>query len=286
MSHFTMLGDSHVQHSRSSQNQSDLEKLALHGEDPTNNHLTLAHAVLTKNILVLAWFIANGHNLDHVFHDYDKTALMLACEYPSLDSIYLLLQSGADINVKNSEHSTAVKLLITRALYNLQNHQELIVKILQTFVMVGLNINDHVDKLGNTALNLLCQQHELCGLNYTMAKVLIEADCDINLANSVGMTPLMSHALYGNESRYAIAELLLSYQVKTDLVDTNGNNALMYCAMNQDQASGFRIAKLIIEHNADCLTTVNHQGQNALELAAKFAHQRLVEYILVSSNKA
>ena len=108
----------------------------------------------------------------------------------------------------------------------------------------------------------------------------MEAGCDINRANSLGKTPLMSFAERGNEVKYNIAELLLDNNADTNYADKNGNTALMYAAANTDKMSGKKTVSLILDQDTSTIDQVNNTGQTALDIAVKNENEAVVKQLL------
>jgi ankyrin repeat protein len=253
--------------------------------DIATGGMTIHEAVLNRDATAVEALIKAGTDLDEMADQYGRTALMLACEYPSAPLVKLLAEGGADVNFRSGNDETAVYYLIVKSVSNLGRgmSREIsdVVKILQILLANDLDVNAAVDKEGNTALNLLCQAGYLADLNNRLAEELIDAGADINQSNQSGKTPLMSFAERGNEIKYNITELLLDHDVDVTYVDKSGNTALIYAAGNSDHMSGKRMVSLILDKDKSTLDRVNNAGQTALDIAVQQNNEATVKKLMI-----
>ena len=253
--------------------------------DVATGGMTIHEAVLNRDAVAVEALIRAGVDLNEIDDKYRRTALMLACEYPSLPLVELLAEGGADVNFRAGSGETTVYYLLAKAISNFGRgmSQDLkdVVKILRILLANQLDVNAAVDNEGNTALNLLCQAGYLADLNTMLAEELIDARADINRPNQSGKTPLMSFAQLGKEIKYNIAELLLDNDADTTYVDQLGNTALIYAAGNSDQMSGKRIVSLILEKDKSTLNTVNNTGQTAMDVAIQYNNEAVVKQLMI-----
>jgi ankyrin repeat protein len=253
--------------------------------DIATGGMTIHEAVLNRDAAAVEALIKAGAQLEEMSDQYSRTALMLACEYPSTPLVKLLAEGGADVNFRSGNDETAVYYLMVKSVSNLGRgmSREIsdIVKILQVLLANGLDVNAAVDKAGNTALNLLCQAGYLADLNNRLAEELIDAGADVNQSNQSGRTPLMSFAERGNEMKYNIVELLLDHDADVTSVDKSGNTALMYAAGNSDHMSGKRMVSLILDKDKSTLDQVNNAGQTAMEIAVLQNNEAVVKQLMI-----
>ena len=252
--------------------------------DIATGGMTVHEAVLNRDAIALEALINAGVDLNEISDQHRRTALMLACEYPSATLVELLAKGGADVNLKAGSGETAAYYLFTKSLSNFGRgmSQDLkdVVKMLRILIANGLDVNATIDNDGNTALNLVCQAGYLADLNATLAEELIDSDADVNQPNSSGKTPLMSFAQVGKEMQYNIAELLLDNDADTNYVDQLGNTALIYAAGNTDQMSGKKIVSLILDKDATTLERVNNAGQTAMDIAIQQNNEAVVKQLI------
>ena len=253
--------------------------------DVATGGMTIHEAVLNRDPDAIAALITTGVDLNEIDDKYKRTPLMLACEYPSEPLVQLLAEGGANVNFKAGNGETAMYFLLTKAVTNLgrgmSQYNKDIVTMFKTLLKNGLDIDAAVDNEGNTALNLLCQAGYLADLNATFAEELIDAGADINQPNQAGVTPLMSFAQRGNETKYNIAELLLDNNADVNYVDRLGNTALLYAAGNADHMSGKRIISLILEKDTSTLDRVNNAGQTAMDSAIAQNNEAAVKQLMI-----
>jgi ankyrin repeat protein len=117
----------------------------------------------------------------------------------------LLLQSGADVNVVDRNGRT---LLHDAAQQGFPN-------IVAMLVRVGANPNAEITSYGVTPLHLT--------KNVKCARLLINADADINYRDAFDQTPL-HYAI--NEEKIEVAKLLINNNHSIDLNDTSGGDIL------------------------------------------------------------
>lgn len=253
--------------------------------DIATGGMTIHEAVLNRDATAVEALIKSGVDLNEIDDKYKRTPLMLACEYPSEPLVQLLAEGGADVNYKAGNGETAMYYLLTKAISNLgrgmTQYNKDIVTMLKTLLKNGLDIDAAVDNQGNTALNLLCQAGYLADLNTTLAEEMIDAGAHINQPNQAGITPLMSFAQRGNETKYNIAELLLDNNADVNYIDRLGNTALLYAAGNADHMSGKRIISLILEKDTSTLDRVNNAGQTAMDTAIAQNNEAAVKQLMI-----
>ena len=248
--------------------------------------MTLSEAVLKKDTEAIEALIEQGNDINEL-SETGRTPLMLACEYPSLEIIRLLISKGADINYKSGETGcTATCYLLSKAISNLGKgvaggqDPKLIIRILQTLIDSGLDINQTVDGNGNTALNLLCSLDYMGGINNSLAEELIHSGCNLNLPNISGCTPLMTFAARGNEAEHNIAELLLDNAADYNLTDCYSNTALIYAAGNNNKMSAKKIVELLLDAGDKGTDKANNNGKTALDVAVDAGNEAVVKLLL------
>ena len=186
-------------------------------------------------------------DLDHLNADL-KTYLMVAAQYDSLDIAKLLIEKGANVNVRSPSGKTA---LWWAARYD---HLELAELLIEKGADVNpKNMFDKVDLIGAV-------QHG----HLEMVKLLIKKGADINAKNFYGKTALMIAIQQGH---LELAELLIEQGADVNAKDSSGMTALMLAA----QYAYLEMAELLIQKGAD-INAKNRQGEKALTLAIKHGH--------------
>ncbi|WP_129717368.1 ankyrin repeat domain-containing protein [Pedobacter sp. SYP-B3415] len=252
--------------------------------DVATGGMTIHEAVLNRDTTAVEALIKAGVDLNEVSDQYRRTALMLACEYPSAAMVELLSAAGADVNFRTGNGETAVFYLLAKAVSNfgrgMSNDLKDIRLMLRTLIAHGLDINAPTNNESDTALHMVCQAGYLADLNLQLAEEIVEAGCDINKANLAGKTPLMSFAERGNEPRYGLAELLLDNHADTGYTDRLGNTALIYAAGNSDKMSAKRIVSLLLDQDSSTVGRVNNAGQSAMDMAVNNDNEAVVKLLL------
>ena len=141
------------------------------------------------------------------------------------------------------------------------------IKAVKELIASGVNINQQVEKNGDTPLMIACDR------NYEeMAKLLISGGADVNWQKERnGYTALMTAAFHNHEE---MAKLLISEGADIDHQSKRGTTSLILaCSFNH-----FEVAKLLISEGAD-LNIRGKDGETAL-IAAGCLSQELVELLL------
>jgi hypothetical protein len=193
----------------------------------------------------------NINQYDTINKKNDKgwTALMLAVaninRYSTENTIKILLEAGADSNVKNNNGSTALMLATVIAGYDSKN-------IINMLIGYGSDINSQ-DSYGFTALMLCITNNRFCTEKIVMT--LLEAGANVNIQDKNGNTALML-AIKCNASvnMENIIKLLLN-KADINICNTNGETALLIALENQSGNKEKIIdllmsKKIIIDHNA------------------------------------
>lgn len=110
-----------------------------------------------------------------------------------------------------------------------------------------------------------------------IARLLLEAGANPDIANVHSITPLMYSALYGNE---AVCKLLIDYGAGLNLQDVYGETALMVAARTGHP----KIAKLLLTAGAETGIR-NRQAQSALDLAHLCKQGAIAKMLRRSANK-
>ena len=123
----------------------------------------------------LLQYIDQGHDINIKNYSYCKnTILHLASSYNHIPVINVLLDNGADINLKNDDGNTSLHIACNFGLYNVA------LKLIEAGADVNLANNQN-----NTPLHLACyRNHE------KITSLLIKSGSDLNIKNVNGNTPL------------------------------------------------------------------------------------------------
>ncbi|RZK79606.1 MAG: ankyrin repeat domain-containing protein [Pedobacter sp.] len=252
--------------------------------DISTGGMTIHQAVLNRDVVAIAALINLGTDLNEIDDQYHRTALMLACEYPSAPIVKLLAEGSADVNFKSGNGETATYYLLTKALFNLgrgiSQYKKDIITILKDLLKNGLDADAIIDNDGNTGLNLVCQASYLADLNTTLCEELINGGANVNRPNQFGKTPFMSFCELGNENKYSIGELLIDNGAEVNYIDQPGNTALSYAAGNPDHMSAKKLVSLILDKDRSILEQVNNLGQTAMDIAIEHNNESVVKQLM------
>lgn len=250
-----------------------------------NGGMSLVEALSKKEFNIADELLANGADINEVDSERLMTPLMWFCSNPRPDAVKYLVAKGADINfIEGSTNESAMSLLIKKGYDNLRGlYFDALFDIYKTLCKGGANLSAVVDGLGNTALNLLCQQRDMEGCNTKLAEILIDNDADVNRPNLEGLSPMMSFTRYnGRELQLGIIELLLDEDADVNQKDRYGNTVLLYATALQDDANAKKIAELVLEVNSELANVANNAGQAPMDVAIACNNEACSKVILMN----
>jgi ankyrin repeat protein len=173
--------------------------------------------------------------------------LLYAANWGHKDIAELLLQNGADINLRGEAGET----MLMSAAYSTSNPETALF-----FLGKGVDLNER-DNAGQTALTIACAQNMP-----ETAALLLDRGIDVEGRDDRGRTALMFAATSGQKE---IMTRLLMRGVDVEAKDELGWTALMYAAAYSSQEA----IKLLLEHGAK-VTVKNNKGDTACTLAPKY----------------
>ena len=136
-----------------------------------------------------------------------------------LHQIRLLLDIGVKPTIVDNEGRTPLMMAACGP------KDSLATRIARLLLFRGAQV-EAVDNQGRTALSYACQ-HGHCKL----VKLLVDDDCDINLADKVGNTPLMYAAMSGSvPTLREVLNVVLKYRLSVDLRNKKGFSAYLLAA--------------------------------------------------------
>lgn len=137
----------------------------------------------------LTYLLDNGTDINYTFKG--ETLLYVASSYNCLDLVQFLISKGADINKPNSYMVTPLMIAV------IKNHKETVAYLLEH----GADPNKQEER-GFTCLHY-CK-------NVKIAKLLLDAGCDLTLINNKGLT---AKDYMRNKARHnEIANLIEQYE--------------------------------------------------------------------------
>lgn len=168
----------------------------------------------------------------------------VAAECGNVDCLRLLLQLGADLNVKDKSSSTPLHIAASVAM-----NEEFLRLLVENGASTGAR-----DAWGRTPLHRAVIQS-----NVTSALFLLDQGCDPNIGDESDRVPLHCAASYG---QLKLIRNILDRGGSINLKDRRGRSALYLAVVSRNPRS----MRLLCERGAD-LDTPTRTGVNALTLA-------------------
>ena len=191
--------------------------------------LELIHAVEKRNRELIEALLKNGVNPNGLTGQWGKTALGIAVEQGDVEITRLLLDAGADPDIKSGGYTPLV-------LAALRGHA----RIVGLLMKAGAN-PDFKSGDGNTPLTAAASMNRL-----EVIRVLMPFQPDFTLFNREGRTALSVAAMEGFEQA---VRLMLELGVDANVQDKNKGTALDSTTYNDNK----RIQKLLVDHGATTL---------------------------------
>ncbi|KAK6194499.1 hypothetical protein SNE40_000124 [Patella caerulea] len=224
----------------------DINKISESGET------LLTSASDLDDVHVLQLLIQSGCDVNGT-NSRGETPLHKAAAIPRLfgaekisEMIKILLQHGADVNVRDN-NGKAVIMLVTET-----GNTDLFHEFLRESVDVNLQDNE-----GKTALMMALEKNR-----DDLSKALIEKLTNVNLFDKSGRTALMIAAEKNNKS---LIEELITAGADVNYVDKNGRSSLHYVDIKTTNRSWINCFKLLLIHGSNASLDVPRQnGQKIL----------------------
>ncbi|KAL2033341.1 hypothetical protein VTO58DRAFT_104055 [Aureobasidium pullulans] len=196
----------------------------------------------------------------NVRDQYGRTLLSYAAQMNSVEAVRLLVNAGADLNMKSEEKGDAG---FTPLLYAAcGGHEDTVIALLDS----GADVRSK-DHGGRTAL-AYASNHGF----QAVARVLLERGCDPDTEDNWQQTPLCLAAPKGYEGT---VELLLKHGAHVDSKDDDGGTPLLVAAR-----SGYEgIVELLLEHGAQ-VNYKNEIGETPLLLAARCPSSKVMALLI------
>jgi ankyrin repeat protein len=222
----------------------------------TDGYTPLFLAVQEKHKPVIEYLLSKGARVDEKNGPDGVTALMNACFDESLDMLMMLVDAGADVNLKSNEGYTP--------LYNAVQAKE--TYNIEYLLSKGARIDEKCGPHGLTALFKACTDGALY-----VAKNLVDAGADVNLKTTQGFTPLFVAV---QEKHKPVVEYLLSKGANIDEKNGDGEFTALYKACFD---GSFDIVSVLVDAGADA--SLKSSGKTPLEIAIENNHKEVVEYL-------
>ncbi|KAJ6244879.1 mitogen-activated protein kinase kinase kinase 20 [Anaeramoeba flamelloides] len=241
---------------------------------------------------ILEYLISRGSNVNQQDDNgYAPLHMLCSSQFPLLiDSLDVMLNSGAQLNISANNGKTTIHIAATNDLINLETFKYMIesggdVNAIDGFqktplmclcetekpdplkIRVLLEARAHVnveDKWGFTPLHFLVKNTK----DVSLIEMLIKNGAKVNAQNLQQQTPL--HCLFETKSpSKSVVKVLIQSGANLSILDKQGKTVLHYTALNKEIKTG--ITSLLLENGSDPLKK-NYQGQTPLKLSKKISN--------------
>lgn len=219
--------------------------------DRTALHYVAMNAKCTVGVNLANELLSRGTNVN-LKDEYGETALNLAAKMGNKGVIDILLEAGADVDLKNNEGHNVLHCLVMNTRFSSDDAQV-------TNILKISQINSQ-DKYGDTPLHLAAKWS-----NFPIFRLLLRAGADANLKNADHYTPLHTIILHTKSSvatKLATELLLTKYNADINATDGEGNTALHLAASTN--SNRIQLVRLFLTNRAD-VSKKNHNGYTPLE---------------------
>lgn len=229
----------------------NIDDTDLCGETP------LMWAVKEGMVDMATLLINRGANLEKLEPGSFMTALLLSIQHRQPDTALLLIDSGADVNIKNIAGTTPIIWAASNGYYD----------VVERLIDAGANMDFRQDSFGNTAL-MRAIEHD-----YThVSQLLIERGADLHIQNFQGATALIWAAGRGY---IGLIRLLIEKGSDLDAEDDTKCTPLM-CAVGR----GFvNIVDVLIKAGAN-INIRNTENCTALTYAVQSNNGEIVDLLV------
>ncbi|KAF3313971.1 hypothetical protein TWF173_005563 [Orbilia oligospora] len=203
----------------------------------------LLHAIELGNGPIVRLLLENG--ADKNIKDYmDRTPLFLATENKHEEIVRMLLENGVDLDIKDVNSRTPLLEAI------IAQHQPIVELLLKYKANTEFKFEGYTAILWAVSFG-----------NETLVKLLIENNADLEAREErTSYTPLISATCSGN---IGMVRLLLNRDAAIEAKDDTGNNSLWHAA----ELGHEEIAELLLSRGAE-INSTNQKGFSPLTVAA------------------
>jgi uncharacterized protein len=139
---------------------------------------------------------------------HDQTPLMWSILHGQTDAALLLIERGADVNLRSKDGASAIKAAINGDL-----------KVLRRLIDAGADVNMRDDRGATPAMWAANRGDVDC------LKALIEAGCDLNLQDTMEYNEGHTALMYATPARLDVVELLLTHGADPNIRNKAGHTA-------------------------------------------------------------
>lgn len=173
--------------------------------------------------------IAHGVDVNQLPYQ-GTSAFAIACVYKHMDVIDVLLDAGADVDLRSRDGLTPLMEVISQS----RNEH---IEVVQLLLNEGADMRAGMNDMSPLYYAI---QHE----KFPIISLLLRYGADVNQATDDFSTPLMIASLYGYTS---LVKALLSYGADVRVKDTKGMSALSYALKSMNTKNGKKDKSQIIQ---------------------------------------
>jgi len=205
---------------------------------------------------IVIFLLENGtvDDLNTIEDDWGYTALMWASKNSKENTVKMLIDAGADLNIQAYIGNTA---LMWASSYSSRNSTENTVKML---IDAGADLNIQ-NKFNETAVIKASKDSNRPSTENTV-RMLIDAGADLNIKNKLGNTALIYAS---NNSSENTVKMLIDKGADLNIQNDIGNTALMNALLHINRHSKENTVKMLIDADAD-LNIKNKDGETAYDI--------------------
>lgn len=202
-------------------------------KDETGKTL-LINAILTNNINMVNFLLTNGADINMPDDEYGITPIMYATREGFEEIFFLLLNSGADPNIKSKSEISAINMF----------SKSFNVTILNALIKKGGNVNEnpHITPLMSYIVDSGVGGENG---NEEFLDALLKNKVNIDAQDKRGRTALMDATLF---IQHDLVKKLLKYRPNINLKDQEGHS-LIYHAVNSAKLVGGDLYKTILDYS-------------------------------------
>eukprot|EP00889_Picochlorum_renovo_P004892 jgi/Picre1/31922/NNA_007270.t1 len=226
----------------------DINAVCLEGKSP------LVYAILAKKEDMAEKLIECGAKMDAIVHKLGwVTPFVLAATTGLTNIAKMMLQSGADIGIKDEHGRNAVMMCILKRCAS----KDIMGALIKASTKEQLECTD---KGGASALD-----YAVSNSMTSIVEKLLEAGCDIDRASSKSSPPLVRAVAKGNRD---IVCALLCFGADPNVQDQKGRTPLIYACLH-----GYgEIVGHLLDAGADSYATDPEGGYTPLHISAYYGH--------------
>ncbi|QQO07596.1 ankyrin repeat domain-containing protein [Breznakiella homolactica] len=258
--------------------------------------MTIIQAAGKKDHDAIRALVQLGAGINEIGDIYgygEGPALAMACRSCDYETVRLLLELGADPNLKAGNGTTPISWLSVSQAGNIQKifQEDWPSKLIGAMVKGGMDINSSVNDKSDTFLTWALRdstEMEMFLMKETLRWLAVNSaivhGADVNRSNGAGQTPLMLASI-GNPDRTMrmadeIQYLILENDGDVAARDKNGDTPLHYAARNGNEQTAKVMAENLFDFGDPKPDTVNNAGKTALDYATEKNNEALVKFLL------